>query len=97
DVVKRHVGDAVHLVETAGAMKSGVRGNVDRVVAGEQIEKRQPAKRLAERAVQVDQGRPLPAAHDHGRPTGDIDDLWLAALARQGDPGSVTEFADRVK
>ena len=39
-------------------MEARMRGDVDREMLGERIEERQPAERLAERAVQIDQRRP---------------------------------------
>jgi hypothetical protein len=89
DVVERHVLDGIDLVEAAGLVEAGVRRHQDLEVARPGVVERQPAGRLAEGTVQVDERRAVAAAEDHGRPAGDVDHLGRAALARQQHAGGV--------
>ena len=73
--------------------EAGVRRHVDGELLRPGLVERQPEERLAERAVQVDERRPVAAVHEDRRPAGDVDRLRLAALARQQHAGGVASVS----
>src|SRR5262249_49392794 len=89
EIVKGHVLDGVYAVETAALAETGVRRHVDGELLRPRLVEGQPHRRLAEGAVQVDEGRTAAAMHDDGRSAAHVNRLRLAALARQEDPGPV--------
>src|SRR3954470_13009480 len=79
--------------------KPGVRRHQDAELPRPRLVEREPAERLAERAVQVDErgAVALPAVQDGRGAAVDLDRLRLAALARQQHPRPVAEFLQRLE
>src|SRR5437660_389617 len=67
DIVKGHVLDGVDLLEAAAFAEARVRRHDDAKPLRPCLVERQPQLRLAERAVQVDERRPLAAVEQGGR------------------------------
>src|SRR5262249_44315175 len=96
DVVEGHVLDGVDLVEPPPGPQAGVQGRVDAEVPRPRLVERQPAQRLADRAVQVDQRRAVAAAEHHHGPAGQVDRLRLAGAGEE-HPRAVTELLERLE
>src|SRR5207248_2377683 len=97
DVMESHVLDGVDLVEAAALAEAGVCRHVDAEALRPRLVERQPAERLADRAVQVDERRSVAAVHQHRRPAVQVDALGLTALARQEYPRGVLQLLQRIE
>src|SRR5205823_12059564 len=84
--------DAVDLIEAARLAEAGMHRHVDVILLGERLKEGKPHERFAERAVEINEGRPLAGVHEDDLPAVDVDRLGLAASLGEEHPGAVAEL-----